>query len=311
MADVHLFVQPTVPPIGMKWPYEEKRIEHTLPNFRVHLLRGRRHAELLVRTALDEKAKLLVCVGDDTTFSDLVNGLIRAAPNDRENIPALCIHPELQQGDLIRSLATRKTFDEFLRAYLLGSLEPEFIDIGEIEFTGQYGQKIRRLFSNAMGFGFSAWMTTRLTMAEDLNPTKWTLLKLMVRSLPVYRHHAVEVTIDGKPVALSDEALTGIVSNGRYVANGIDLSPSSSVIDGIFEFLFVARALPLRYLLGVFPLFAGNLESLSFVKRFAFQELELKPRRSAQKIRIDFDGEVWGFLPARVRVLPARLKILR
>ena len=162
MARIHFIVNPSRPSIGLNWPYEEKRIAELTQDFQVHIIRGRLHAEILSRQAMDAGAELIVCVAGDSTLSEIVNGLYRASLGGAP-VPALTIHAGLQRGDTIRTWNRDKDFLSFLRSFLKGEVTSEKIDLGEVEFTGEYGQRVRRLFLNGAGFGFSSLITQKLS----------------------------------------------------------------------------------------------------------------------------------------------------
>ncbi|MBN8555539.1 MAG: hypothetical protein J0L93_08855 [Deltaproteobacteria bacterium] len=310
MAKIHFIVNPQRPSIGLRWPYEEKKIEALTQDFKVHITRGRLHAEILCRKAVEEGAKLIVSVGGDSTLSEVINGLYRASLGGRP-IPALTFYPELKQGDFVRSIQLRNSFTEFLEAFLSNSAIEESIDLGEVEFTGDYGQKVRRFFVNCAGIGFSSVIVGKLASNYKIKRSKWNYLKMMSRVLPFYRHPEVDIFIDDQKVFSQQEILTALIHNGKTAAHGIELSPDSEINDGKLEVTVIEKVMTYRYLFGLLPVLAGKLQSLRFVHHQSGKSIRAVPSQKSKKVRLDWDGDIWGFLPAEFRILERGLKLVR
>jgi diacylglycerol kinase (ATP) len=310
MALIHFIVNPLRPSIGLQWPYEEKKIERLTKDFKVHITRGRLHAEILSRKAAEEGAKLVVAVGGDSTLSEIVNGLYRASQGGHP-APALTFYPELKQGDFVRSIKLRSSFTEFLEAFLSNQAIEEKFDLGEVEYTGDYGQKVRRLFVNCAGFGFSSVLVGRLSVNYKVKRNKWSYLRLMARLLPFYRHPEVDIFVDDKKICSQQEILSVLIHNGKTAAHGLELSPHSDIHDGKLEITIIKKALPYRYLLGLLPVFAGHIRSLSFVQAQSCKRVKALSIHKTKKVRLDWDGDIWGYLPAEFRVLEKGLSIIR
>ncbi len=293
----------------MRWPFEERAVREITPNYRVHFTRGRLHAEILTREALSAGAKLIVCVGGDSTLCEIANELLRSARLGHD-VPALTLHPQLQRGDAIRSLALRESFKDFLTAFLRGEAREEYLDLGECEFTGDYGQKIRRRFVNAAGFGFSSLVVDRLSRDPWLSRSRFGFLRLVLRLAPFYRPPHVDIWVDGEKRFERTAMITGLIHNGKYGARGIKLSEKATFSDGKLEFTFFMRAFPLRYFTALGALLTGRLRPSSSVHQGSFKEMLVQPSHGHRRIPVDFDGDVWGYLPSRFRIVEKALKIV-
>jgi diacylglycerol kinase family enzyme len=311
MARIHFIVNPQRPSIGLRWPLEENRIASVTKDFRVHITRGRLHAEILARQAVEEGCELLVSVGGDSTLSEIANGLYRSSLGGHPT-PLLTLHPELHAGDAAKSIPLRKSFVDFLKSYLSGEASTEAIDLVEIHYTGNYGQRVRRVFLNCAGFGFSSLLINLLSQDYRYARTRWNFMRMIARRVPFYKHPTISMKVDGSEVLHQTAVLTGLIHNGRYGAHGIDLSSPSSPFDGVLESSVIMKTFGYRYILGIFPLFAGLLPRTSFVRRFSGKEFEILPGdQFQQKVRVDFDGDCWGYLPARMKILPQALRLVR
>lgn len=309
MALVHFIVNPATPGIGGRWPHEEQQIKEITTDFESHIVRGRLHAEHLTKLAIREGAKLIVCVGDDKTLGEVVNGLCQSPPELR---PALTIHANLQRGDTVRSLSLRDSFIDFLKEFLDGRTQPLKLDLGEVEFTGEYGQPLKRFFLNGAGFGFSSTFIQQLERSQKrFDQTKLGFIRTLLRILPFYRFTTLDIEIDEERKLRSD-TFCGLVHNGRYAANGLALSPRSEFSDRKFEFTLIKRTYRYKYIAGLLKLLRGDIVDLAFVDRFEFNDsVIITPTRNVKHTRIDFDGSCWGFLPATFRRIDHPLAFLR
>lgn len=309
MAKIHFIVNPRRPSIGLRWPYEERKVRAFTNDFVTHITRGRSHAELLTRDAIAQGAKLIVCVGGDSTLCEIVNELDRASRGGFE-VPALTLHPALQKGDAVKSIALRDNFSDFILSFLEDRATEQLLDLGEVEFTGDYGQKIRRLFLNAAGFGFSSTLVSKMSQDPYASRSNWGFLRLLFRLAPFYRHPEITLVIDGQKILSKKNILTGLVHNGRYGGRGLHLSPDATFGDGQLEYTVILKTLAFRYLWIALQILYSELKTSKYVLRGKFKEMIVTPTRPHRRIQVDFDGDVWGYLPAKFKIMEKYLRFL-
>jgi diacylglycerol kinase family enzyme len=306
MAEIHFIVNPKEAPVGDRWPYEQNRIESVFKDFRVHLVRGRSHAEALTISAADQRAKLVVCVGGDGTLNEVANALFRLGTR----APALSIHPEFQKGSFCKSLSWEPSFLFFLEKFLNGTASEFLADLGRVEFTGEYGQKIDRVFLNSFGFGFSSHLLHKLRKQNLGNFSRIDYLRNLVNSLPFYRLHQVRLEVDDEEVG-PQACLLGMLQNSAFFRDGFRVSPESQINDGELEWIQVKKASWPKYLFSAIRFAKGRLSEMEFVTQQKVRKLKIDALYKNRQIRVDLDGDSRGFLPARIEVLPKKLRILK
>jgi|GEM_PF-5039455 len=304
MALIHFIIDPIYSHIGTKWPYEQSKIEALTKDFKVHLIRGRSHAEALATQAKTEGAKLIVCLGGDRVFNELANALYP----ETEPSPRLCFHP-LHASNLAKSLHVRRDFLEFLKDFLAGNATEHQLDVGEISYTGEYGQKLQRIFTNYASFGFASTMLSKLSQIQNTSYTKFRFLRLIFRNLPFYKTPALKLTYDDLHTE-TELLLTGFVNNIRYAARGLRVSPKSNPYDGNFEFTKIEKTYFYKYLFATIPFYAGTIKPISFINTISCKQLRIEPVLSHRNVRLDFDGECRGYLPAELKTREKSLRIL-
>lgn len=306
MAKVHFIIDPLETRVGSRWPYEQKKIEEVFKDFEIHIVRGRAHAEHLTHYACRQKAELIVCVGGDSTLHEVVNALHYYG----DSAPPLTVYPEFQRGSFSKSLIWRPTFLEFLEAFLRSEAQEFFADLGEVEYAGEFGQRIRRIFISSFGFGFSSYLLHRLRHQNHIRLNRFQFLRLLSRSLPFYRIPRIKIFADSEEIP-AQPILTGFVQNTTFYRESLRLSPEAQVNDGIFEFIRVDRAPILQYMLGALPFYSGKTLGFKFIRRSQLKNLRVDALHLNRQIRIDFDGKSRGYLPAEVQVLERKLRILK
>lgn len=305
MARIHFILDPVHPRLGPEWPYEEKKISELTQDFQIGLVRGRMHAAQLAREAKRGGAELVVCLGTDLSLNEIINALY---PFD-EDTPVVSFHPRYQVGSVLASLGMEKDFFAFIQRFLKGEAKEDRVDLAEIDFTGNFGQSIRRVFLESASFGFASSIVSRMNFKHERDFGKYDLIKLLLRKLPFYREPGVQIQADQlQPERLT--LLTAFINNTAYTARGIRVSPRSDPRDGTLELTRIKKARFYQYLGAAIPFYAGHRGAFSFIDSLKFKELKIDAL-SGRKIRLDYDGEFRGFLPATIRVKEKALRLLK
>ena len=76
--------------VGKEWPRIEKRSRERLGSFRTYITGGPEDATHLTRNALGEGCEIIVCVGGDGTFNEVINGFMEGE---------CTVHPNAAVGD--------------------------------------------------------------------------------------------------------------------------------------------------------------------------------------------------------------------
>lgn len=305
MARIHFILDPTNPGLGEKWPYEQKAIEEITQDFEIHLVRGKAHAEDLAKTAAKKGASLIVCAGNDSIFNEIVNALY---PFD-ENTPALSIYPGLQRGSLATSIPFCKDFKEFLKNFLQNTHAIEAIDLAKINFTGEYGQSISRVFVDSASFGFASLILSKMNRADSFAFSFYQFLKMLFRNLPFYSEPSIKFLVDNQDDQRMS-LLTGFINNTAYTSRGLRIFSESDPTDGTLEFTVVKKARFHRYIMAALPFYTGRRKNFSFFHTYPCKKVKIEAA-IGQTVRLDFDGECRGFLPAEIEVKQRSLKLVR
>lgn len=303
MARIRFIIDPVNPQIGERWPYEEAEIRRLIKDYEIHMVRGRSHAQALARKACHEKTDLLVCIGGDQAMNEIANALYLEKSAHK---PRLTIHGGLHTGDFSRSLLFRTQFIDFLNDYLNGKALKEELDLGLIRYTGEYGQRIEQVFVNYVAFGFASFV-----MSQIKSPiTTLKALRLILRSLAFYKAPSVRIQWDQAP-AQTRPLLTGFINNMPYASKGLKVAPEANPQDELLRITLVKKASKWKTLRVLFRHFVGTQTQDPLVERNIARAIKIESTMVGRTVRIDFDGESRGYLPAEVRIQKKVLQILR
>lgn len=281
------------------------RAARLLPLLRAHAVAA--DVELAVTTRRREGEELaaaaagrferLVAVGGDGTVQEVLNGAM--ASGER---PTIGIVPAGSGNDLARALRLPGSPGAALSVALHGAARPT--DLAE----ARDGSGRRRIFAAAGGTGFDAHVAhlmTGRTAARRSGRLGYLLTAL--GELRRYRGAEVELCWTngvGDEERLRLRAFMVAVANGAYYGGGMRIAPTAAVDDGALDLCIVADLSPLAALGQIPALYRGR-----HVRHPAVRMARATSVTLDGDAPVHLDGEPFGRLPIRVRVLPREVRL--
>ena len=283
-------VEQWLPSSGL--PYEVART--TRPN----------EATEIAQRAVRESRPVVVAVGGDGTLNEVVNGFFRnGAP-----IPTttkLAMVPLGTGGDFRRTLripVDPKQAIEVLRSGLVRRVDAgcvtyttldggtglrHFINIAD---AGMGGEVVKVVGNGTKSFGSAAYMIGGL------------------RALLRYKNKPMTVIIDNATYELP-KAQQVVVANCQFFGGGMQMAPSASPTDGVFDVVLIKNAGKIETVRGMNDIRSGkhldqanpNYELL-YGKRISVT--------SPERVSLDIDGEAIGILPALFEIQPGAIEFI-
>ncbi|MBX5436634.1 MAG: diacylglycerol kinase family lipid kinase [Alicyclobacillaceae bacterium] len=268
---------------------EHLRARAAVP-FDVHYTSRPGEAEDVVREAVAAGYSVIVGVGGDGTFHELVNGAVGTDA-------VFGIVPFGTGNDLARALGIRSSEDALLDLLL----KPRTVSFNTLSING-------RCFVVAAGIGFDGMV------ARDINERSHmkrmgtlgyllTTLRVMLR----YRPLQMRVRLDGQVMELRDVWFVAI-GNCPYLAGGMHMFPGARYDDDQFDVCIVSNLSKLQFL-RLFPLVytgrhVGHTRHVTMLR--------------GRDLRVECPPDVYGhmdgeLIPAsnlHVQVHPRRLSVL-
>jgi diacylglycerol kinase (ATP) len=254
--------------------------------------------------AVKESRPVVVAVGGDGTLNEVVNGFFRnGAP-----IPTttkLAMVPLGTGGDFRRTL--RIPIDPRAAVEVLKTGLVRRLDAGCVTYQTSDGATAVRHFINIADAGLGGEVVYRVNRGSKRLGT----LTYKVGSglaLLTFKNKPMTVVIDGSTHELP-RAQQVVVANCQFFGGGMQMAPSASPTDGVFDVILIKDAGKIETARGINDFLSGkHLDNdnpkieLLYGKRITVT--------SPQKVRIDLDGEDVGFLPALFEIQPSAIEFI-
>jgi len=256
----------------------------------------------IARRSADGGYHCLIAVGGDGTVNEVANGI-------------LC---STKSGDTILGIVSAGTANAFALSLgidedyvkvlpLLIGQGRALIDVGVVQCWSQ-GQSIKRFFVNEASVGFSAkivdtWKSLPPRFGHSLNLALRTVAGY--KSLATHRNQRVSLRVGNEVESICCCGV--VVANGRYLADGMQIAPHSSLDDGILD-VVVFGDVTKSELLKIRPM----LYSGSHIRHAKIEEKKTATItiESEEQLLVEADGNIIGEGPASFWVIPSALTVV-
>lgn len=259
-------------------------------------------ARVLAQLARQGDFRAIVCVGGDGTVNEVVNGLATPERTIDDRTPIGLI-PRGTAQDFARNLGIPLDHRAALERLLEG--EECRIDIGRITF----GDGRTHFFVNVCGVGFDAEVAER---AQDVRGAIASIPAHMVgfaAALAGYESREITIMTEDAPVSPSRlRCAMVVVANGPSYAGVLRIAPNALLDDGMLDLVVIGDVDKIEMLMNLRRVLTGAHLEHEKVQVFRTRALALE---STGEARVQADGEVVGWLPARVDVIPRALRVIR
>ena len=251
-----------------------------------------------------ESRPAVIAVGGDGTLNEVVNGFFHnGAP-----IPTttrLGMVPLGTGGDFRRTL--RIPLDSKAAIGVITTGLVRRLDAGCVTYQDLGGNTAVRHFINIADAGLGGEVVFRVNKGSK----RLGSLTYKVGSglaLLTYKNKPMTMVIDGSTHELA-HAQQVVVANCQYFGGGMQMAPSASPTDGVFDVIVIKDAGKLETMRGINDFLNGkHLDNcnpkieLMYGKRITVT--------SPEQVRIDLDGEDVGFLPALFEIQPGAIEFI-
>lgn len=276
----------------------ESRLKAEIPGLEVRFSERPGHSVELGREAARGAYDRILCLGGDGTPYEIINGLYAGGRPMR--LPVIGQIPAGTGNSFLRDFGI-ETPEQALEAIRTGRRRKT--DLVEFDYHWQ-GQTVRAYSLNIIGVGLIADIL-RLTneRLKFLGAAGYSLAVLvrLVRGM----HNRIAIEADGRRLELADSAL--VVSNSKYTGGKMMIAPKADTADGRADAVLF-NGPNRRQTVGIFAgVFSGKHLAHPHVDLIQAASISVE---SDPPLRLMADGELIGFTPLRLRVLPAELDIL-
>jgi diacylglycerol kinase (ATP) len=280
----------------------ETRLRAEIPGLEIRFSEHPGHAVEIGREAAASAAyDRILCLGGDGTPYEVINGLY--AEGRPARLPEIGQIPAGTGNSFLRDFDVT-TPDQALEAILTGRRRK--VDL--VEFTYREdragARSVRRYSLNIIGVGLIADILELTNARLKFMGAAGYSVAVLVRLLRGMSNR-ITIEADGRKLDVADSAL--VISNSKYTGGKMKIAPPADTSDGRAD-IVLFNGVNRREIVAIFSgVFSGK--HLAHPKVETFQAASISVE-SDPPLRLMADGELIGFTPLRLKVLPAELTIL-
>jgi YegS/Rv2252/BmrU family lipid kinase len=260
----------------------------------------------VAREALNSGITRIVAVGGDGTLSEVVNGYFDDCGRVINSAASIGLLPSGTGSDFRRSLGLRSRGDAI--GTLINS-ETRLLDAVRAEFKDRDGASLSRFFINVASFGLGGDVSELVNRWRNTLP-RWIggsarFAAAAIAALGRYKNVAVSLRLDEREMTINSNLI--VVANGRFAGGGMMLAPHAELDDGLLDVIVTDEATRLDVIRELPRIQRGAHLKNPKVTEMRAREVSIN---SEEPMAIDLDGEMLGFTPAHLRVLPSAIRFV-
>ncbi len=259
------------------------------------------HAIKLTQEATQQNFDCILSAGGDGTLNQVINGMLAS---NSLGLPGLAILPLGSGNDFAGSCGLKEDVHQLIS--LLDMNAPIATDVGKIICSDSSGAQWQKYFINVASVGMGP-----ATVLQMENLPRWlgSDLRYLTAILHTFfTHRPTDLSIKSDTWSWNGKARVWAMANGLSFGNRIYIAPQSKSDDGIFD-TFLASNVPLLKFLIYLQQLKGKKKiedtKIQYNRGVSFEFA------SSQNLAIEADGEIQGYLPAKVELLSNRVLIFR
>lgn len=247
---------------------------------------GPEQARSLARQAAAEGFEVLLVIGGDGTINEVAAGAL-------ENGLPLAVVPAGTGNAFARSLGQVLVPRDLCRALQEGKVR--HLDVGTIG---------NRVFVNMAGIGFNSEVLEGFRQNRVVRGIPGYVVTGL-RKLPAFRAPRISIATAG--ARLTARTTLVAICNGPYYGGGLRMAPQADMADGLLD-ICVMENLSAAEIFGIWSaLYSGQHAGHPKVKFLRAAEIRLE---SETPLLYHCDGDLTGYTPCTVRVLPRALPVI-
>ena len=279
----------------------EPRLRTALPGLEIRFSEYAGHAVEIGREIARAGYDRLLCLGGDGTPYELINGLY--ADGRPARLPEIGQIPAGTGNSFLRDFDIT-TPGQALEAILAGRRRK--VDLVEFTYAGDRAGSatVRSHSLNIIGVGLIADILQLTNEKLKFMGAAGYSLAVLVRLIRGMKNR-ITIEADGRRLDFADSAF--VVSNSKYTGGKMKIAPPAATSDGKAD-IILFNGVNRREMVAIFAgVFSG--------KHMAHPKVDHIPAATISVVadpplRLMVDGELIGWTPLRLKVLPAELDIL-
>lgn len=268
------------------------------------------HAIELAREAASAERGLVIAVGGDGTFNEVVNGVLEAGGGERTHVG---IVGQGTGGDFRKALDIEHRLDRYLDA--LASGRERKLDIGKLRYKDEAGATRERYFVNILSAGMGGLVDRYVAEASRALGGTAAYLGASLKALAQCREGRLRCTSSGPngeaPVERRVRTYMIAICNGQYFGSGMRVAPMAKVDDGLLDVVSIGGASKLAFAMTARSIYSGGHLGKPGTEHWSCKKIsiELENEDARERFLLDCDGEPIGGMPIDVELVPGAVTL--
>ena len=277
----------------------------SLYDVEVHETVSKNDASILASRFCNKNVDLILAAGGDGTLNQVVNGMMTAGKQE-QNLPAVGVIPMGSGNDFARSIGVKLKIDHFIKT--VSTFRTRDVDVGVVEYNrlpDGKGENSFSYFVNVADIGMGPAVVGKVLNSSRPFGGEVAYYQSILSTFVTYKPMAVkavtpEWTWEGKIRTLA-------VANGKYYGSGLCIAPEAVIDDGMFAVFICGNVSVLDFIMHTSTLKKGESVMMDEVLYKSARQIDFS---SESPCPIECDGEILGWLPAKVSMTGRQLKFV-
>ncbi len=259
------------------------------------------HAIQLAQECTHQNYECILSAGGDGTLNQVLNGMLS---NGYKNLSKLAILPLGSGNDFAGACGLRLEAQQLIS--LLENNNPMSTDVGKLVCLDSSGNEVQKYFLNVASVGMGPATVERMEKFPRWMGSNFRYLAAIFHTF--FTHKPTDISIKADAWSWEGKARVWAMANGQSFGNRIFIAPQSKSNDGVFD-TFLAGDVPLLK----FLIYLQQLKSKRKIidPKVQYQQGRYFEMTSSEKLAIEADGEIQGYLPAKAELMPNQILIFR
>lgn len=271
----------------------------------VHETLSQNDARLLASKFTDNYVDVIIAAGGDGTLHQVVNGVLKGREQETK-LPALGVIPIGSGNDFARGVGLRAKADDMLGIFTKSQVRP--VDVGMIEYNlrpSPDSAKGYAYFVNVADIGMGPEVVGKVLNSGRPFGSAVAYYKSIINTFLTYKPMRVKAVAD--KWCWEGKMRTLAVANGRYYGHGLCIAPGAAIDDRLFSVFICGDVSVFDFIMHTGTLKKGKNVLMDDVWYKTATTVEFS---SDSPCPIEADGEVLGWLPAKIHMIERQLNFL-
>lgn len=277
-----------------KWPVIEQLLNSNGFEYRHSFTEYAGHASYLVKNAVENGIRNIMCVGGDGTLHNVLNGIMKQSAVSSEQVRVGAI-PVGTGNDWVRSMGISSDIRSAVLTVMSGRYKTQ--DIGKISMADSSNDPV--YFMNISGLGFDGYVVSKIERYKRLGPLAYFVGALA--GILTFRNFMV--TINMNSTTIQERVLMVMIGLGRFSGGGMQLTKDPDPFDGYFDVSVAYDFTAWDVIKNIGNLFNGKIVNFKKVNTYKTNSIQVAVDPKVRPF-VQADGELITGNKIEITLLP-------